>query len=69
ILGQIVAIGEAYIAENVGLTATNQLRADLMLHCLRLDPVFYTTHTPGELIERVDGDVHKLSNFFSRLML
>lgn len=69
ILGQIVAVGEAYIAENVGLTATNQLRADLMLHCLRLDPVFYTTHTPGELIERVDGDVHKLSNFFSRLML
>lgn len=69
ILGQIVAIGETYIAENVGLTATNRLRADLMLHCLRLDPAFFTLHTPGELIERVDGDVHKLSNFFSRLMI
>ena len=69
ILGQIIAIGEAYVAENVGLTATNQLRADLMLHCLRLDPDFFTTHTPGELIERVDGDVYKLSNFFSRLLL
>ncbi len=69
IAGQIVATIETYVAENVGLTATNKLRSDLTLHCLRLDPSFHTAHTPGELIERVDGDVGKLGNFFSRFIV
>src|SRR6266851_9435598 len=55
ILQQAVALGETYVAENIGLSTTNRLRADLMLHCLRLDPAFYVEHTPGDLIERVDG--------------
>ena len=59
-------MAEAYVAQNVGLTATNRLRADLTRHCLRLDPAFHNAHTPGELIERVDGDVATLGNFFSR---
>ena len=66
---QVVAIVETYVAENVGLTATNALRADLTLHCLRLDPGFHSQHTPGELIERVDGDVNTLANFFSRFVV
>lgn len=66
---QILSLGEAYVAENVGLIATNRLRADLMLHCLHLDPSFHLAHTPGELIERVDGDVATLGNFFSRFMV
>jgi ATP-binding cassette, subfamily B, bacterial len=65
-LGQVVAVAETYLATNVGQQATNALRADLALHCLRLDPQFHNTHTPGELIERVDGDVDLLSNFLSR---
>ncbi|GAC1354166.1 MAG: ABC transporter ATP-binding protein [Ktedonobacteraceae bacterium] len=69
LLSQFVAIVETYVAENVSLTATNTLRADLTLHCLRLDPSFHTSHTPGELIERVDGDVGKLGNFFSRFVV
>ena len=59
-------MAETYLATNVGQQATNALRADLALHCLRLDPQFHNTHTPGELIERVDGDVDLLSNFLSR---
>lgn len=66
---QIVAVAETYVAENLGWVATNRLRADLALHCLRLDPSFHNTHTPGELIERIDGDVTALSNFFSRFIL
>jgi ABC-type multidrug transport system fused ATPase/permease subunit len=53
----------------VGLVATNRLRADLMLHCLRLDPSFHNARTPGELIERIDGDVAKLGNFFARFVV
>ena len=66
---QLVTVGEAYVAENVGLTATNQIRSDLTLHTLRLDPQFHGSHTPGELIERVDGDVATLGNFFSRFVV
>jgi ABC-type multidrug transport system fused ATPase/permease subunit len=54
------------VADAAGWTATNALRKDLALHCLRLDMPFHKTHTPGELIERIDGDVTALANFFAQ---
>ncbi|MBV9280889.1 MAG: ABC transporter ATP-binding protein [Chloroflexi bacterium] len=69
VLTQVFAVLETYLAENLGWLATNRLRADLLAHCLRLDPDFHGDHTPGELIERIDGDVTTLSNFFSRLVV
>src|SRR5205823_934138 len=62
---QGVSVAATYLSENVAWTATNQLRTDLVVHCLSLDMAFHKTHTPGELIERIDGDVDTLSNFFS----
>src|SRR3712207_5171716 len=38
---QLVAVAATYTGENVGWTATNQLRADLAAHCLRLDIAFH----------------------------
>ncbi|MDQ2830164.1 MAG: ABC transporter ATP-binding protein/permease [Chloroflexota bacterium] len=64
-----VAFAVVYLGENVGWRATNELRADLTRHCLRLDLSFYKTHTPGDLIERVDGDVTLLVGFFSRAVV
>jgi ATP-binding cassette, subfamily B, bacterial len=69
VVTQVVAVGETYAAENVGWLATNALRADLARHCLELDLSFHTAHSPGELIERIDGDVSALANFFSRFVL
>jgi ATP-binding cassette, subfamily B, bacterial len=66
---QSVAVAETYVAESVGWTATNQLREDLALHLLRLDMAFHNRRTPGEMIERVDGDITALANFFSRFVL
>src|SRR5688572_10740582 len=66
---QLVSIGVAYAGETVAWRATNALRADLTLHCLRLDPQFHQQHPPGELIERLDGDVNALANFFSHFLL
>ena len=57
----------SYAATRVGWSATNNLRADLAEHCLKLDLSFHKSRTPGELIERVDGDVSTLSAFFSNL--
>ncbi|MGH2510416.1 MAG: ABC transporter transmembrane domain-containing protein, partial [Ktedonobacteraceae bacterium] len=54
---QGVKIWATYISERVGWIATNTLRIDLTLHLLHLDLSFHKVHTPGELIERVDGDI------------
>ena len=69
ILIQILAVPETWLATNIGLLATNRLRADLARHCLDLDMSFHKQHTPGEMIERVDGDVGTLGNFFSRFVV
>jgi len=66
---QVGAVAETYVAENVSWAATNALRADLLTHLLRLDATFHNAHTPGELIERVDGDVGTLARFFSRFVV
>ncbi len=66
---QAVSVGAAYVGESVAWSATNALRVDMVRHCLTLDMSFHNNHTPGELIERVDGDVAQLSNFFSRLII
>jgi ATP-binding cassette, subfamily B, bacterial len=69
LVGQLIAVADTYFAESVGQEATNALRADLTAHCLSLDMPFHDAHTPGEMIERVDGDVAVLANFFSRFVL
>lgn len=66
---QLLSVGATYISENLGWAATNRLRADLLRHCLRLDQSFHKTRTPGELIERIDGDVSALANFFSQFVI
>jgi ABC-type multidrug transport system fused ATPase/permease subunit len=67
--GQVVAALATYVSAAVGWAATNALRADLALHCLRLDLRFHHTRSPGELIERIDGDVSALGNFFSQFVV
>jgi ATP-binding cassette subfamily B protein len=69
ILGQVLQILVTYLGENVAWTATNMLRADLALHCLKLDMSFHKKYKPGELIERVDGDINQLTNFFSQMVI
>ncbi len=69
LVAQLIMLAGTYIGEIVAWTATNDLRADLALHCLKLDMSFHKTHKPGELIERVDGDVNQLANFFSQLII
>jgi ATP-binding cassette, subfamily B, bacterial len=63
---QVLSAGATYIGADVGWAATNRLRLDLTRHLLSLDMAFHKERTPGELIERVDGDVTALSNFFSQ---
>lgn len=66
---QVVSLGATYVSENVGWTATNALRRDLVAHTLHLDMGFHKARTPGEMIERIDGDVTALSEFFSQFVI
>lgn len=69
VLQQLMSIAVTYVGENVAWTATNDLRAELAWHALNLDMKFHNDHTPGELIERIDGDVTELATFFSQFAL
>jgi ATP-binding cassette subfamily B protein len=66
---QVLNVTATWLAEHIGWTATNDLRRDLADHLLHLDMDFHKTHTPGELVERVDGDVTALSNFFGQFTI
>jgi ATP-binding cassette, subfamily B, bacterial len=66
---QVAAISVTYLGENVAWTATNALRSKLAWHSLNLDMDYLNDHPPGELIERIDGDVSELATFFSQFVV
>jgi ATP-binding cassette, subfamily B, bacterial len=69
IFQQVLNVAATWAGERVAWSATNALRADLTRHCLNLDLSFHKARTPGELIERIDGDVTALANFFSQFVV
>jgi len=68
VLAQLVLIAENYVAQDLAWAATNDLRTDLTRHCIKLGPTFFKDHSAGVMIERIDGDVSQLANFFSRFV-
>ena len=66
---QAVSVGVTYLGESTAWTATNALRGELARHCLSLDLGFHNEHTPGELIERINGDITQMSAFFSQFVV
>ncbi|GBF74926.1 hypothetical protein PA598K_03297 [Paenibacillus sp. 598K] len=69
LLHQLISVIATYVSENVGWQTTNTMRSDLAAHCLSLDMSFHKEHTSGAIIERVDGDVNALANFFSSFII
>jgi ATP-binding cassette subfamily B protein len=65
----VLTVAITFASRDLGWRTTNALRIDLALHCLQLDMSFHKARTPGELIERVDGDVSELASFFSQMMV
>ncbi|GLV55555.1 helicase [Dictyobacter sp. S3.2.2.5] len=69
LLNQGLSVASSYLCEKVAWTATNALRGDLLARVLTLDQGFHKSHTQGELLERIDGDVNDLSDFFSKFVV
>jgi ATP-binding cassette subfamily B protein len=66
---QALAVAAGYLSRDVGWRATNALRTDLTHHALTLDLSYHKARTPGEMIERIDGDVTVLANFFAQFVV
>ncbi len=66
---QLLSAVATYLGADVGWRSTNELRADMAEHLIGLDMSYHTSTTPGELIERVDGDVTAVSQFIARFMV
>ena len=60
---QAATVVRTWVASRQAWTATNRLREELAAHTLSLDVSYHGHHPPGELIERVDGDVHAIAEF------
>lgn len=61
----VLTVVATLLSVRIGWQSTNALRTDLLRHTVRLDLRFHHDHTPGEMIERVDGDITLMSNYFA----
>src|SRR5690606_20567257 len=59
----------AWLASRLAWDGTNRLRETLAAHALTLDMDYHGQRTPGEMIERVDGDVVALAEFVVAFLL
>ncbi|WP_327087782.1 ABC transporter ATP-binding protein/permease [Nonomuraea sp. NBC_01738] len=67
--GQAARMLTAWLASRLAWDGTNHLRERLAEHALGLDMAFHGRHTPGEMIERVDGDVAAVADFVVAFLL
>jgi len=65
---QAIAVVVSWFATITAWSTTNQIRLRMTRHVLGLDHEFHRRHTPGELIQRVDGDVTSVSDFLGRVL-
>ncbi len=66
---QVALVLGVYVAQDLAWSSTNSLRNDLFRHSLQLDMTFHNEYRPGDMIERIDGDINTLSEFFSRFTI
>lgn len=64
-ISQAAALVVAWLSTSTAWKTANTLRLQLTDHVLGLDHEFHRSHSPGELIQRVDGDVTRVSDFLA----
>ncbi len=58
-----------WLSVRVAWRVGNRLRLDLCRHALSLDLDWHGDHSPGQLIERIDGDIDAVTRFSSTAVL
>jgi ATP-binding cassette, subfamily B, bacterial len=69
LLRQLITIVIQYVTSDLTWKVTNKLRYDLTERRLSYDLSFHNDHTPGEMVDRIDGDVGRLNNYLSTFAL
>ncbi|MGO4548540.1 ABC transporter ATP-binding protein [Paenibacillus sp. 2TAB23] len=67
--GQMLSTVLTYLGEKIGWRATNAIRKDMAAHYLFMDTSKQNAFSSGEIIQRIDGDVNTLQNFFSHFFV
>ncbi|UCG40820.1 MAG: ABC transporter ATP-binding protein [Acidimicrobiia bacterium] len=62
---QVLSATTTYLGARIGWTIANDLRLVAGRHLTSLDLDYHTSTNPGTLIERVDGDITAIAEFFS----
>lgn len=68
VLAQVASVIVTWWSTRTAWATTNELRLELAGHVLALDHEFHRTHSPGELVQRIDGDVTALSDLLARVV-
>ncbi|MEF3306230.1 ABC transporter ATP-binding protein [Paenibacillus sp. GYB003] len=68
-LRQVATVAAQSMTGKLTWDVTNRLRLELTRLCLDRGSEFHKLHPPGELLERIDGDVGRLNNFLSAFAL
>jgi ATP-binding cassette, subfamily B, bacterial len=67
--GDLLQVLVAWWSVRLAWRVGNRLRLDLARHALRLDLEWHSRHSPGLLIERLDGDIEAIVKFSSAAVL
>ncbi|MEM8925250.1 MAG: ABC transporter ATP-binding protein [Actinomycetota bacterium] len=65
----VASIAVSHLATIAAWRTANRLRMELAAHVLGLDHEFHRSRSPGELIERIDGDVTSVSDFLALVVV
>jgi ABC-type multidrug transport system fused ATPase/permease subunit len=69
VLAQVLAVVVSRAGTILAWRVTDRMRSDVATHVLSLDYAWLSRHSPGELIERVDGDITGISEYYSQVVL
>ncbi|TFL19430.1 ABC transporter ATP-binding protein [Jannaschia formosa] len=64
----VVSVAHRIIMTRVSFDASARLQQDLLGHVLRLDSAYYAVNSPGQLIERVQGDVQAIQLMWTGIL-
>ena len=67
-VGLLASINSAItsiVSAQIAWLTTNRMRAELVLHVLKLDMSYHNDNTAGEIMERVEGDISAMARLFS----
>jgi ABC-type multidrug transport system fused ATPase/permease subunit len=69
LLAQVLSVVVSRAGTVLAWRVTDRMRADVVSHVLSLDHAWLSRHSPGQLIERVDGDITGISEYYSQVVL